>query len=120
MPNFDSTFDSLSTLLRKHVAGTSIKTDAPGNLYVELAPATLKAKPQFFAAVQVKKSYVSYHLMPVYERPALLDGISPELRKKMQGKSCFNFTRDEPELFEELDALTGRCAAIARESNTRD
>lgn len=120
MPDFDSTFDSLSTLLRRHVAGMSIKADAPGNLYVELAPATLKDKPQFFAAVQVKKSYVSYHLMPVYEHPALLDGVSAALRKKMQGKSCFNFTMNEPALFEELDALTGRCAAIARQSNTRD
>jgi hypothetical protein len=62
--------------------------------------------PLWFGGVQVKKRYVSYHLMPVYLNPALLDGISPELKKRMQGKSCFNFTRVDPALFEELAALT--------------
>lgn len=62
----------------------------------------------FFGAVRVGKSYVSFHLMPVYATPQLLDGISPGLRKRMQGKSCFNFkTVDEP-LLQELEALTRR------------
>jgi hypothetical protein len=78
---------------------------------VELAPAKPTDKPRFFGAVQTRKSYVSYHLMPVYENPSLLDGISDGLRKKMQGKSCFNFTVSDPSLFEELDALTKKCAA---------
>ena len=47
--------------------------------------------------------------MPVYANPELLDGMSLELKKRMQGKSCFNFKKAEPELFEELGALTGRC-----------
>jgi len=38
--------------------------------------------------------------------PDLLEGISPELRKHMQGKSCFNFKKVEPELFKELAELT--------------
>jgi hypothetical protein len=54
----------------------------------------------------VKKRYVSYHLMPVYVNPALLDGLSPALKARMQGKSCFNFTKVDPALFEELAALT--------------
>ncbi len=44
--------------------------------------------------------------MPVYVNPALLDGISPALKKRMQGKSCFNFTKADPALFEELASLT--------------
>lgn len=95
MGDYDPTFASLSKMLRKHAAGMSIKTDEPGNFYVEMAATTPKAKPRFFGAVQSKKSYVSYHLMPVYEHPALLDGISDALRKRMQGKSCFNFTTDD-------------------------
>ena len=31
--------------------------------------------------------------MPVYGLPELLADISPELRRRMQGKACFNFTR---------------------------
>jgi hypothetical protein len=112
MKDLDSVYSSLSTMFRKHVAGMSIKTDVPGHLYVELPPAGPKAKPKFFGAVQTKKSYVSYHLMPVYEDPSLLDGISDALR--MQGKSCFNFSAEEPALFRELDRLSGRCAAAAK------
>ena len=92
----------------------SIKKDEPGNLYLELPPATPKAKPKFFGAVQTKKSYVSYHLMPVYENPSLLDSISDALRRKMQGKSCFNFTSHDPVLFKELEGLTRTCAASVK------
>jgi hypothetical protein len=59
-----------------------------------------------FAGVRTGKSYVSFHLMPVYGDPRLLEGISPELRRRMQGKSCFNFTRLDEERFRELEALT--------------
>ena len=43
--------------------------------------------------------------MPVYMCPDLLNGISPELRSHMQGKSCFNFKRVEPDLLRELAEL---------------
>ena len=114
MTDFDLTFLSLSKILRKHVAGMSVKTDEPGNLYVEVPAPSPKLKPKFFGAVQTKKSYVSYHLMPVYEDPSLLSGISDVLRKKMQGKSCFNFTKDDSLLFKELDGLTKRCATTTK------
>ncbi|RYZ71987.1 MAG: hypothetical protein EOP91_09390 [Lysobacteraceae bacterium] len=114
MKDLDPVFRALSGVLRKHVARMSIKTDAPGHLYVELPPAGPKRKPAFFGAVQTKKSYVSYHLMPVYEDPSLLDGTSDALRKRMQGKSCFNFSEEDPVLFAELDRLTSKCAAVVR------
>jgi hypothetical protein len=63
-------------------------------------------KPLFFGAVQTNKSYVSYHLMPVYVNADLLDGISGSLQKRMQGKSCFNFKAIDADLFSELAALT--------------
>ncbi|MCK6584353.1 MAG: DUF1801 domain-containing protein [Anaerolineales bacterium] len=63
-------------------------------------------KELFIASAHVRKNYVSFYLMPVYMYPELLKDISPELRKRMQGKSCFNFKKVEPELFEELVALT--------------
>ena len=114
MTDFSSTFASLSKILRKHAAGLSIKTDEPAWLYIEIPATISKTKPKFFGAVQTRKSYVSYHLMPVYEDPTLLNGISDALRKKMQGKSCFNFTTDDPQLLKELDTLTKKCAATAK------
>lgn len=114
MHDADPVFATLSALLRRHAAGMSIRTDEPDHLYVELAPAQPRGKPRFFGAVQAKKSYISYHLMPVYEDPGLLAGITPTLRKRMQGKSCFNFTAVDATLLDELDALTARCAAAVR------
>ncbi len=35
-----------------------------------------------FGAVQIKKTYVSYHLMPVYAFPVLLEKISAELTQR--------------------------------------
>ncbi|MFZ3080944.1 MAG: hypothetical protein WA109_14800 [Bellilinea sp.] len=63
-------------------------------------------QPLFFGSVQLRKNYVSFYLMPVYVFPDLLNGISDSLRKRMQGKSCFNFKQPDPALFEELAVLT--------------
>ena len=63
-------------------------------------------KPLFFGAVNIKKSYVSYHHMPLYVFPELLDELSPELKKRMQGKSCFNFKHSDRVLCEELKEIT--------------
>lgn len=62
----------------------------------------------WFGAARIGKRYVSYHLMAVYAYPDLLNDISPGLKKRMQGKSCFNFTHVDEQLFEELKGLTER------------
>jgi hypothetical protein len=60
----------------------------------------------YFGAAQIKKNYVSYHLMPVYVNPKLLEEISPDLKKRMQGKSCFNFKEITKAQLSELSNLT--------------
>ena len=62
----------------------------------------------WFAGIRPGKRYVSYYLMPIYGRPELLDGISPELRRRLQGKSCFNFSAVDESLMAELEDLTKR------------
>jgi hypothetical protein len=59
----------------------------------------------FFAGVRAGSAHVSFYLMPVYSNPELMGRISDPLRRRLQGKSCFNFTRREPELFDELGGL---------------
>jgi hypothetical protein len=49
--------------------------------------------------------------MPRYALPSLRAGVSPNLKKRMQGKSCFNCEKVEPELFNTLERLTAGCAA---------
>lgn len=111
MSDHADVFKALADILRAHSAGLSIKTDTADNLYLELAASASRKKPEFFGAVQRKKSYVSYHLMPVYSNPVLLEGVSDGLKARMQGKSCFNFKAMDAVLFRELDALTQACRA---------
>ena len=63
-------------------------------------------KPMYFASVKINKNYVSFHLMPVYVFPELLENISTQLKRRMQGKSCFNFKVLNEPLLEELSELT--------------
>ncbi|MGB7182217.1 MAG: hypothetical protein WA888_03435 [Burkholderiaceae bacterium] len=101
-------FNALKAILEPHTRTLDIKHDEPGNFYVDTFHVMPNKKPLFFGAVQVKKRYVSYHLMPVYVNPELLEGMSPELKKQMQGKSCFNFKSVDEQLFSELSKLTRR------------
>ena len=107
-PDFEPVHSELKAILRRHETGSlKANPDQPGN-YVLIGPPTerSKGKEVWFGAVQTKKNYVSYHLMAVYAFPELLDGISPELKKRMQGKSCFNFKAVDDRLFAELAQLT--------------
>ena len=65
----------------------------------------------FVAGVRPGKRYVSFYLMPVYAFPELLSGTSAALRRRMQGKSCFNFKETDKQLFTELKTLTAAGAA---------
>jgi hypothetical protein len=112
MPNtegFAATFAALRALLEPHAKRLTVTVDEPGHF--ELASPTMTdrvGRPLFCAAVQINRNYVSYHLMPVYANPALRKSLSPALRKRMQGKSCFNFTTVEPGQLKELAAVTNK------------
>jgi hypothetical protein len=67
--------------------------------------------------VEIKKNYVSYHLVPLYVRPGLLDNLSPTLRKRMQGKACFNFTKTDAGILQELRDLTKKGFQEFRKAN---
>ena len=105
-------FEALRELMLRSGRGMDVSADEPGNLVLKTRwPEPGKKEPAWFGAVQLKKNYVSWHLMPIYALPELGEGMSAELRKRMQGKSCFNFRKVEPELFHALEALTAQCAA---------
>ncbi len=50
--------------------------------------------------------------MPIYMSPELQKSISPALKKRMQGKACFNFTAIDQECFAELGRLTATSLKI--------
>lgn len=106
---FDDVYDALRALMIRGTDGLTVADDRPGALTIEEKAPGAREKPRWFGGVQIKKSYVSFHLMPVYVNPGLLDAISPELRARMQGKSCFNFKKFDEDSFEQLEELTVRC-----------
>jgi len=99
-------YTALKQLMEPHSRLLDVKHNEPGNFYVDTYHVMKNKKPLWFGGVQIKKNYVSYHLMPVYLNPDLLSGISPLLKKRMQGKSCFNFKSIDKALFNELARLT--------------
>jgi hypothetical protein len=102
---FPIIFEKLKGILKPFAKKLTIKSDT-GEAYYLDGPYSEKYKRElFFASVQIKKNYVSFYLMPVYMYPDLLKNISPELKKHMQGKSCFNFKKVETPLFDELTQL---------------
>lgn len=108
----EAVFAALRKVLAACAKGLKPTADGP-KAYSLNSPYSAKWKKElFFGGVEVKKNYVSFHLFPVYMYPDLLDGISDDLRARMQGKSCFAFRAPDAELFRELAALTE--AGLAR------
>jgi hypothetical protein len=104
--DFPLVYKRLKSILKPYAKKLTVKVDT-GEAFSLDGPYSEKWKKEiFFGAVQIKKNYVSYYLMPVYMCPDLLVNLSPELKKHMQGKSCFNFKRVEKSLFDELVRLT--------------
>jgi hypothetical protein len=101
-------FERLRPLLEAHESKLVVLDDQPASYALGVPWIREDGYRGWFGAVKVGKRYVSYHLMPVYAHPELLDRTSDALRKRMQGKSCFNFTKVDETLFDELAGLTRR------------
>jgi hypothetical protein len=106
--DFQPVFLSLKAILQPFEAALLLKANDAGNYSLNAPFSEKYRKELFFGAATIKKNYVSYYLMPVYIFPDLLEGITPRLRRRMQGKSCFNFSAIDDELLEELKTLTRR------------
>ena len=106
---FETTFATLRAMLKPYAGRLEVQADQAG-LYTLALPDVMDraGRPLFVAGVRKGKAYVSYHLMAVYAFPRLLNDLSPGLRKRMQGKACFNFTAIDPLHVKELKALTKR------------
>lgn len=108
-------FSELRAILIPYSKGLDLKESDTG-YSLNCKKEVKKGMPMFFGAASIAKNYVSYYLMPVYVDPSLLDDISPELKKRMQGKSCFNFKTMDAALFRELKVLTKKgCQFFVKE-----
>ena len=109
----DAVFARLRDILSKHADRFTVTSDTNERYCLEspVGPATLRAwggkmkRPRIPVAwVEIGKVYVSFHLMAM--DPALRGEMSADLEKRMQGKTCFNFTAVDEALFRELEQLT--------------
>ncbi|MEM8982466.1 MAG: hypothetical protein AAGC71_05530 [Pseudomonadota bacterium] len=114
---FAVVFQRLRDILLPYAKQLVTVTDDDHVLYVDTAHTMANGQPLFFGKVSVSRRYVGFHLMPVYVDPSLLDDVSSDLKKRMQGKSCFNFTKVDETLFIELAQLTERGYAMYAERN---
>ena len=103
---FDEVFRRLRGILEPYGRRLHVTGDDATGYSVDTAPEGQLAPSTWFGAVRRGKRYVSYYLMSVYADPSLAATISPALRKRMQGKSCFNLTKVDEPLLAELAALT--------------
>jgi hypothetical protein len=104
--HFKDVYAELHAMMKSFAHDLVVKADSEDGLMVVGPKPDMKGRELWFGGFQIKKNYVSYHLMPVYMNPGLLEGLSPELRKRMQGKSCFNFKKVDEKLFSDLRDLT--------------
>jgi hypothetical protein len=101
---FAPVFDGLRAILAEYEPKLNVVHDRPDNYYLDTYTIGPNKRPIFFGGVRINKNYVSYYFMPIYGD--LLRGMSPALKKHMQGKACFNFTEVDATLFKELKKVT--------------
>src|SRR5947209_16190615 len=109
--DFAAVFAALKPVLAKYTKRLAVKADTPKEYTLVTKSASPfpqhKKQPLYFGSVRLGKAYVSFHLVPLYMCPELAKDIAPALKKRMQGKACFNFKTDpEPEQMAELKRLT--------------
>src|SRR5438876_10688575 len=109
--DFDKVFAKLRAIFKPYAKKMVVVQDTPKCYYLDTRYIMKNKKPLCFGGVRLGKAYVSFYLMSVYASPDLLKSMSPELKKRMQGKSCFNFKEVDEKLFKELEQLTKAGAA---------
>jgi hypothetical protein len=103
---FTPIFVKLKAILTPYAKKMKVVKDDAQWYYLDTNSIGANKKPIGFAAVRIGQNYVSFYLMPIYMNLKLQATISPELKKRQQGKACFNFAEVDGKLFAELKSLT--------------
>ena len=109
--NFNEVFARLKSIFEPYAKKMDAVSDTESYYLLNTRHIMKNKQPLCFGGVRQGKNYVSFYLMSVYACPELLQNLSPELKKRMQGKSCFNFKEVDEQLFKELATLTKAGAA---------
>ena len=104
--DFTRVFEELKSIFKPYAKKMDISHDTDSHYMLNTRFIMKNKQPLCFGGVRKGKNYVSFYLMSVYASPDLLKQMSPELKKRMQGKACFNFKAVDKNLFSELKTLT--------------
>jgi len=74
---FVPVFERLRAIMKPYEGRLVLVHNTPEDYSLNTPYSDKFGKQVFFGAVQIKKNYVSYHLMPIYMNPKLHAGISP-------------------------------------------
>lgn len=110
-------FTALRAILQRYEAHLQIDQSTATFYTLNSTRQDEKGKPYFFGGVRLGKNYVGYYLLCAYREPKLFQDISEEMRRRKQGKSCFNFRAVDDTLFQELSRLTERSFQWMQERN---
>lgn len=103
---FPAVFESLKSILQPYAKKLTVKNDTKSVYYLdgsvqrEMEEGTVFRLDAHQEELRLVLSHAGLHVPRPAERHL------PELKKHMQGKSCFNFKKVEKGLFEELSQLT--------------
>ena len=111
MADFTKVFARLKAIFQPYAKKMDAAYDTRTYYLLNTRHIMKNKQPLCFGGVRLGKNYVSFYLMSAYACPDLLKNMSPELKKRMQGKSCFNFKEVDETLFKELARLTKAGAA---------
>ena len=108
---FNQVFNELKSIFKPYARKMAVVSDTDTYYLLNTRYIMKNKQPLCFGGVRVGKNYVSFYLMSAYACPELLKSMSTDLKKRMQGKSCFNFKEVDKKLFAELKTLTKAGAA---------
>lgn len=109
---FPAVFQALRDLMIEAAPGMVITADTDCCLTLKTTWTEARTgEPAWFGWLALKKSYIAYHILPLYCLPELNALVPASLQKKRHGKTCFAFKKIDPALFKDLRALTVAAAA---------
>lgn len=108
---FKQVFEELKSIFKPYAKKMDVAHDTDTYYLLNTRFIMKNKQPLCFGGVRLGKNYVSFYLMSIYASPDFIKNMSPDLGKRMQGKSCFNFKETDQRLFDELKELTRAGAA---------
>lgn len=102
-------FQKLKEILKKYEPPFShkIDTDAGYDLWSFRAVEMFGRKyPEvYFGGIVLRGKYISLYNMAIYMNKKLTENLSPALKKKLSGKSCFHLTELNDSMISEIEGL---------------